>query len=107
MSQGAVERTLGKLVTDESFRARFFIYPAAASFQARLDLSPTELDALARLSKKMVADFSRCLDDRICRLFAEGAHSESVSLDGPQAAPRALRWTRAGGGMAPPETSSK
>ena len=80
MSQVAVERTLGKLVTDESFRERFFTDPVAASFKAGLELSRTELDALARLSKRTLARFGRLLDDRICRLSVEG--------DGPPAVPR-------------------
>jgi hypothetical protein len=77
MSQVAVERTLGKLVTDESFRERFFTDPVAASFKAGLDLSRAELDALAHLSKRTLARFGRLLDDRICRLPVEG--------DGPPA----------------------
>lgn len=72
MSQTAVERALGKLVTDDSFRDRFFSDPSAASFSAGLDLSRAELDALARLSKRALARFGRLLDDRICRLPVEG-----------------------------------
>jgi putative modified peptide len=49
MSQAAVERTLGKLVTDEAFRARFFRNPAAASFGAGLELSQAEVEALSCL----------------------------------------------------------
>jgi len=72
MSQAAVERALGKLVTDESFRDQFFVDPAAASFNAGLTLSRAELDALARLSKGALAQFNRLLDDRICRLSVDG-----------------------------------
>jgi hypothetical protein len=68
MSQAAVERTLGKLITDECFRDRFFKNPAAASFHAGLELSRTELDALSRLPRKPLVEFSTWLDDRICRL---------------------------------------
>lgn len=68
MCQAAVERTLGKLVTDESFRGRFFREPAAASFSAGLELSRAELDALSRLPVEAIVRFSACLDDRICRL---------------------------------------
>jgi hypothetical protein len=68
MSQAAVERALGKLITDEDFRTRFFKDPVTASFSAGLDLSRTELDALSRLPKKPLADFSAWLDDRISRL---------------------------------------
>jgi len=68
MSQAAVERALGKLITDECFRSRFFKDPAAASFSAGLELSQAELDALSRLPVKSIARFSGCLDDRILRV---------------------------------------
>ncbi len=68
MSQAAVEKVLGKLVTDESFRARFFTDPAATSFAAGLVLSRAELDALSRIPAEALAAFGSCLDDRICRL---------------------------------------
>jgi len=68
MSQAAVEKALGKLITDECFRRRFFKDPAAASFAAGLELSRPELDALSRLSVEAIARFSARLDLRICRL---------------------------------------
>jgi hypothetical protein len=68
MSQAAVERTLGKLVTDETFRVRFFLDPTAASFAAGLELSPAEVEALSCLSLQALARFSACLDARIRRL---------------------------------------
>jgi hypothetical protein len=68
MSQASVERTLGKLITDECFRDRFFKDPVGASFYAGLELSSGELDALSRLPKKVLGQFSAWLDDRICRL---------------------------------------
>lgn len=68
MSQAAVEKTLGKMITDECFRGRFFMDPAATSFAAGLELSRAELDALSRLSMKVIARFSAHLDHRICRL---------------------------------------
>lgn len=68
MSQAAVERALGKLVTDEAFRERFFQDPAAATFRAGLELSKPELDALSRLSRRALTRFGASLDDRICRL---------------------------------------
>jgi hypothetical protein len=72
MSQAAVERVLGKLVTDESFRARFFRDPAVVSFCAGLELSRAEVAALSRLPVEAIAQFSACLDARICRLPSEG-----------------------------------
>ncbi len=71
MSQGAVEKTLGKLLTDEDFREHFFRVPAIASFRAGLELSSAELEALSRLPQKALAQFSRCLDDRIRRLSVD------------------------------------
>jgi hypothetical protein len=80
MSQAAVERTIGKLVTDEAFRARFFGNPAAATFGAGLELSPCEVEALSRLPLEAVTRFSACVDARICRLPID----EGPSADGDQ-----------------------
>jgi hypothetical protein len=71
MSQAAVEKALGKLITDECFRRRFFKDPAAASFAAGLELSPAEADALSRLPLGAIIRFGACLDARICRLSLE------------------------------------
>lgn len=68
MSQAAVEKALGKLITDECFRSRFFRNPAAVSFHAGLELSQAEVDALSRLPVEAIARFTACLDRRICRL---------------------------------------
>ena len=81
MSQAAVEKALGKLVTDEAFRESFFQDPAAASFRAGLELSPAELDALLQLSVKAIAKFSARLDARICRLRLEEEGRISVDHD--------------------------
>jgi hypothetical protein len=67
VTQQAVERTLGKLLTDEAFRERFFANPEAASWEAGFALSPTELEALRRLSPKALARFGEGLDKRISR----------------------------------------
>ena len=71
MSQQSVERAIGKLVTDESFRARFIADPARASLEAGLSLSGTELSALARIPGDALRRFAGALDDSIRRL----AHS--------------------------------
>jgi hypothetical protein len=68
MCQTAVEKALGKLVTDEIFRIRFFRDPAATSFSVGLELSGAELDALSRLPLEAIVQFSASLDDRIRRL---------------------------------------
>jgi hypothetical protein len=71
MSQQAVERTLGKLLTDESFRERFLTAPRVAALRAGLRLSDIELTALSGLSRAALCSFSASLDPRICRLCPE------------------------------------
>ncbi len=73
MSQQAVERAIGKLVTDAAFRGRFFRDPAAASLCAGLELSATELEALARISPRLLERLSATLDDRVRRLVVADA----------------------------------
>jgi hypothetical protein len=68
MSQRAVERALGRLVTDPAFRRRFFREPVRASFEVGLDLSADELDALRRIPSRALARLSESIDDRLCRL---------------------------------------
>lgn len=68
MSQSAVERALGKLMTDRSFREKFFNDPGGASALAGLDLSEAELKSLSRLPSSAVSRFSLFLDDRIAPL---------------------------------------
>ena len=68
MSQHAVERTLGKLLTDESFRERFFTAPRETAWAAGLRLSDIELAALSGLPRSALRSFSASLDPRISRL---------------------------------------
>ncbi len=68
MSQRAVERTLGRLVTDEGFRDQFFRNPQDASLRIGADLSSEELEALRQIPRTALARLCACLDDRICRL---------------------------------------
>jgi hypothetical protein len=84
MSQAAVEKALGKLITDECFRRRFFKDPAAASFAAGLELSQAEADALSRLPLGAIIQFSACLDARICRLSLE-EDQRPAPADAPEA----------------------
>jgi hypothetical protein len=48
MSQRAVEQVLGKLLTDEEFRRRFFEDPHCACVLSGFELSPVELEAVMR-----------------------------------------------------------
>lgn len=69
MSQTAVERLLGKLITDEGFRDEFFADPSRATVRAGLQLTGEEMQALRRTSRSALARLCACLDDRICRLY--------------------------------------
>ena len=80
MTQQAVERAIGTLVTDAEFRERFYVNPEAATWDAGLPLSRVELEALSAVSRDAVVQFSERLDVRICR----------VSLD-------ATEWPRTNG----------
>jgi hypothetical protein len=79
MSQAAVEKAIGKLVTDDAFRARFFGDPAGASFQAGLELSAAEVAALSRLPKTALAAVSRRLDDRLRRLCLDADPGDAAA----------------------------
>jgi hypothetical protein len=88
VTQHAVERTIGKLVTDAAFRAKFFSNPASATWQAGLTLSPVELEALSRLSSAALARFGESLDARIRRLWVDGpTTSQSGPIDGAEGQP--------------------
>lgn len=67
MSQRDVERTLGRLLTDDTFRTEFFDAPARATLNAGLDLSREESSALESLPRDSFADLGSRLDDRIRR----------------------------------------
>ena len=68
MGQRSVEQALGKLVTDSGFRRQFFEDPAVAAVHAGLQLSAEEVDALARIPLRVLAELERAIDGRICRL---------------------------------------
>ena len=64
VTQQAVERALGKLLTDENFRERFFTNPEIASWEAGFTLSPIELEALSQVSHEALARSSLDPDRR-------------------------------------------
>lgn len=68
MSQRSVEQVIGRLVTDEAFRRRFFEAPARAVQEVAdggLDLNPCERRALACLDAEAAARFANAIDARI------------------------------------------
>jgi len=80
MSQRDVERTLGRLLTDESFQHDFFQDPPRACLTLGIQLAPHELEALLRIPRPALANLGTQLDDRICRLHVP--KSERAAGDG-------------------------
>lgn len=70
MSQLAVERVLGKLVTDTQFRAEFFAAPAGVCRDYGLELTPVELAALRRIDEQALRTLAARLDPKIVRAMA-------------------------------------
>ena len=68
MSQRDVERTLGRLLTDEGFQEDFFRDPARTCLLLGIQLAPQEIEALLRAPRQGFASLGARLDDRICRL---------------------------------------
>jgi hypothetical protein len=68
MSQGDVEWTLGRLLTDSVFRRDFFDDPGGACLLLGLQLAPSEIDALLRIPRPALVALGGRLDDRICRV---------------------------------------
>ena len=79
MSQRDVERTLGRLLTDEAFRDEFFLDPARACLTLGIRLAPHEVESLLRVSRTMLTTLGDRLDDRICRLRIQKADVEKQS----------------------------
>ena len=71
MSQRDVERTLGRLLTEEGFREDFFRDPARACLLLGVQLAPQEVEGLLRVPRRALARLGARLDDRICRLHIQ------------------------------------
>jgi hypothetical protein len=67
MSQRAVESALGRLITDATFRDRFFMEPAAACRDSGLDLTAEEVAALLPLDARTLEHFALRLNPKIVR----------------------------------------
>jgi hypothetical protein len=68
MSQRSVEQVIGKLVTDEAFRRRFFEDPGTALHELTAygaDLNDCERRALACIDAQATARFADAIDARI------------------------------------------
>jgi len=73
MSQRDVERTIGRLLTDEGFRDVFFRDPSRACLTLGIRLASHEVEALLQVPRSMLATLGALLDDRICRLHIQKA----------------------------------
>jgi hypothetical protein len=67
MSQLAVERVLGRLVTDAEFRAEFLLEPASVCCDQGIELTPVELAALLRVDEHALQILAARLDPKIVR----------------------------------------
>jgi hypothetical protein len=96
MSQLAVERILGKLLTDAEFRTAFLVQPVSVSRDLGLDLTPVELAALSRVDEEALLALAAHLDPKIVRAMtlrlAERGARLSASLS-----PRDRRTQRGAG----------
>lgn len=67
MSQTAIEMFLGKLLTDEDFRAKALEDLLEACYEKGLIFTPVELRAIAEIDIEKFGEFSRFIDDSIKR----------------------------------------
>jgi hypothetical protein len=81
MSQKDVERTLGRLLTDASFRRVFFQDPPRACLVLGVDLAPQEREALLRVPPRQLAGLAEELDARICRLNIDDIGADGSSTE--------------------------
>jgi len=68
VSQRGVERIIGKLATDEAFRRQFAEHPEStlrAVVSCGLELTPCEIQALAKIDARAVERFAYGLDPRL------------------------------------------
>ena len=68
MAHHVIEMLIGRLITDEQFRADFLRYPETTLFSLRergLDLSPTEIAALVNTRQTLWTRAAHILDPRL------------------------------------------
>lgn len=75
MSQDDVERLLGRLITDETFRKLAADSLVAACMQNGFQLSVTELKLMSDLHMEWFTEFSRRIDPGLCRAVTKPAGS--------------------------------
>jgi hypothetical protein len=77
MSQDAVERVLGRLLTDDKFRRRAACALAEACREEGYSLTREELGAIRQQDLKALADLARQLDSSIKRFCYRPAAPEA------------------------------
>lgn len=93
MSQLAVERVLGRLLTDPEFRTEFLVQPVGVCRDQGLDLTSVELAALSRVDERALRALAAHLDPKIVRAFTLRAANGSGRSGAPQS-PRDRRTQR-------------
>jgi hypothetical protein len=77
MSQRAVESILGRLITDEEFRAEFFRAPMEACRTNDWGVTPAELSALIGLDPALLQGMAGSLDPKIVRAIATDQRNDA------------------------------
>jgi len=95
VTQQAVERALGKLLSDENFLERFFAGPDLSCCEAGFALSSVELEALSQLSHEALARCGDGLDKRISRPSLAGIRAPEAWDKRPHACGK---WPHVGEG---------
>ncbi len=67
MAMRDIEMIIGRLVTDEEFRVRFYQDPVRVCIEARLRLSPLEIEALAKVPADAFEVLAQTMDEHLVR----------------------------------------
>jgi len=84
MSQDAVERVLGRLITDARFRRAVGDSLEAACVQQGYSLSPTELRFLSELELKRISALAASINTGLCRADTPLTSAAYISHTGNQ-----------------------
>jgi hypothetical protein len=94
MSQRDVETLLGRLLTDGTFRRRFFSTPEEIISKEPLQLIPRELQAVLAMDAREIERFAYRLDPRIVRADVRPKSRASSETSVPATPKRKLERKR-------------